>query len=444
MLSELRLENFRIFNDEVTIRFRPITILIGRNSSGKSSIIRFLLMLQQSTGSVNAEFLSPEGNSVSLGLFSALRNSLTRKPNLIFELKTAGPTISSTPAILQYLMTRNKAIVDASIPLSYHIRGSIAYNSRVRRGNIHYTLKPTTSSAAAIDIKRRVLEDSTFLFPHTQDPGATDFRGDEIRVHDSPAMISRKLRALNARTVRLRAEYELLDVLRYQIGALRYLSPIRYESARVILATSPPADYVGVIGQYALPHLQQLISDSQDDYGFILPHMQNIAAIDDIEFTASPDGYVTQAFAKNRTTGANVLISEYGFGVSQCLPILVQGALMPPYTSLVIEQPEAQLHPTAQLELGSFIADLWNKRNVGSIIETHSDNILLRLRRLIARGNLSHKDVSVAYFTFDEENNNMPVVKNLDIYDDGSMQAGLPMEFFGADIIEGLNLGART
>ena len=341
-------------------------------------------------------------------------------------------------------MTRNKSLVDASFPLAYHIKASIAYNSRVRRGSIHYTLKPTTSSAATIDVKRRILEDSTFLFPHTQDDRATDFGGDAIQVNDTPAIVSRKLRALNARSARLRAEYELVDVLRYQIGALRYLSPIRYESARVILATSPPGDYVGVIGQYALPHLQQLVSDSQDDYDFILPHMRSIAAIDDIEFTASPDGYVTQAFAKNRTTGANVLISDYGFGVSQCLPILVQGALMPPYTSLVIEQPEAQLHPTAQLELGSFFADLWNKRNVGSIIETHSDNILLRLRRLISRGDLSHKDVSVAFFTFDEDDNNMPVVKNLDINEDGSMQAGLPMEFFGADIIEGLNLGART
>ena len=63
---------------------------------------------------------------------------------------------------------------------------------------------------------------------------------------------------------------------------------------------------------------------------------------------------------------------------------------------------------------------------------------------MIARGDLSHKDVSVAFFTVDEQNGNMPIVKNLDINEDGSMQAGLPMEFFGADVIEGLNLGART
>ena len=116
---------------------------------------------------------------------------------------------------------------------------------------------------------------------------------------------------------------------------------------------------------------------------------------------------------------------------------------MAPKTTLMVEQPEAQLHPTAQLELGSFFAGLWNQREVASIIETHSDNILLRLRRLIANGELSHEDVSVAFFSFNEDSN-MPIIKNLDINEDGSMQAGLPMEFFGADILEGLELGART
>ena len=62
MLTELKLSNFRIFDDEVTVRFRPITILIGRNSSGKSSIIKFLLMLQQSAEYGRYQFLTPRGD----------------------------------------------------------------------------------------------------------------------------------------------------------------------------------------------------------------------------------------------------------------------------------------------------------------------------------------------------------------------------------------------
>ena len=186
-----------------------------------------------------------------------------------------------------------------------------------------------------------------------------------------------------------------------------------------------------------------MVTDNREQYEFILPHLERVAGLKSIEFKTSSQ-YISEVFARNSATGADIPIADYGFGVSQCLPILVQGAIMPPYTSLMVEEPEAQLHPTAQLEFGSFFVDLWRERKVGSIIETHSDNILLRLRGLIARHELSHEDVSVAFFTFDENNGNMPIVKNLDISEDGSMQPGLPMEFFGASVLEGMSLGAQA
>ena len=228
-----------------------------------------------------------------------------------------------------------------------------------------------------------------------------------------------------------------------QVGSLRHLSPVRKESRRVIETASRPADSVGPDGEHALPHLQAIISDASSNRNFVLKHLESIVGIEDVRFDTS-SGYVTRALGKSSATGAEVLIADFGFGVGQCLPILVQGAIMNPFTTLMVEQPEAQLHPTAQLELGSYFAELWKERKVASIIETHSDNILLRLRRLIANGELNHEDVSVAYFTFDEDNRNMPIIKNLDINEDGSMEAGLPMEFFGADVIEGLRLGARA
>ena len=58
MLSELKISNFRLFDTWVHIRFRPITILIGRNSSGKSTAIKFLLMLQQSVMAIDSQFPS--------------------------------------------------------------------------------------------------------------------------------------------------------------------------------------------------------------------------------------------------------------------------------------------------------------------------------------------------------------------------------------------------
>jgi len=165
-------------------------------------------------------------------------------------------------------------------------------------------------------------------------------------------------------------------------------------------------------------------------------------------------------------TKAVCSLADFGFGVSQCLPIFVQGAMHHREQLLVVEQPEAQLHPTAQLELGSFFAELWTKRHVPSVIETHSPNILLRLRKLISKGELQASDVSVGYFYIGKGSRprqqfldemvekdvggersggfSAVVVRNLDINPDGSLgseEQALPMEFFGADIKEALDFG---
>ena len=87
MLTEAKLDNFRVFDREVKFRLPPITILIVRNSAGKSSLIKFLLMLQQSLAASEARFLDPEGERVHLVAFSDLRNSVKKRPFLNFQLQ---------------------------------------------------------------------------------------------------------------------------------------------------------------------------------------------------------------------------------------------------------------------------------------------------------------------------------------------------------------------
>ena len=428
MLTGLKLSNFRIFDDEVEVRFRPITVLIGRNSSGKSSIIKFLLMLQQSMDPAKPQFLTVEGDKVNLGIFSKLKNSLTKKRRLTFEL--AAKRVPNQPDKVFVSLLGLPDDVDGH-QLVYKANAAVPYNERATTGRATYSVVDGMSGRTLLRASSSALNGSTFGHPElpafdlSQEPDEESRNQFQKLLH------------------RVMVESQLTSALRYHIDSLRHLLPVRNESQRVILVSQPPVDNVGQKGEYSLPHLQRIIDENGDLCEFIMLHLRNVVDIESVKFEKSL-GYISQAFAKSRTTGAKVLIADYGFGVSQCLPVFVQGAIMPPRTTLMVEQPEAQLHPTAQLELGSFFADLWNKRKVGSIVETHSDNILLRLRRLIAKGELSHQEVSVAFFTFDEQQGNAPVIKNLDINEDGSMQPGLPMEFFGADVLEGLQLGARA
>lgn len=440
MLTELKLTNFRIFDDEVTVRFRPITVLIGRNSSGKSTIIKFLLMLRQSMGPGKTQFLSPEGDLVNLGVFAELKNALTRKRNLQFELTANSLSLRLPPDISRYLGSPEK--VDPG-KLVYKTDAAVSYSGNSGRDSVSYSVMAGIGGESFLSADIPKGSGLKFWdYPPPPDGLDTPLEIDEENEESRKDFLER----LEKRRETLQYLFEqrvIIDTIRHEVAVLRHLTPVRAEAERVIVASPPPIDSVGQKGQYALPHLQRMMAENRENYAFLLPHLEGVAGLEEVAFkTFTRPRRISQAFAKNKTTGANVHIADYGFGVSQCLPIFVQGAIMPAYTTLMVEQPEAQLHPTAQLEMGSYFADLWQRRKVGSIIETHSDNILLRLRRLVAKGELLPEDVSVAYFTFDENNRGMPIVRNLDINLDGSMEAGLPMEFFGADVIEGLKLGA--
>ena len=211
MLTELKLSNFRIFDDEVTVRFRPITVLIGCNSSGKSSIVKFLLMLQQSAEYGRSQFLTPEGPRVSLGAFRALKNSLTTKKNLEFELKAGDDSKRVYRGLAGFWeeikdMDPDDLVCDA--------KANIAYGRRNIVGRASYSFANKDSGVNFIRIDDRVLADSTFLgalvehiVPRTSDSTRlAAFSGDYGQGGSSP-------RATLARAI---AASVLQDELRYQ------------------------------------------------------------------------------------------------------------------------------------------------------------------------------------------------------------------------------------
>lgn len=92
-----------------------------------------------------------------------------------------------------------------------------------------------------------------------------------------------------------------------------------------------------------------------------------------------------------------------GFGVSYVLPIIVAALHSKPESIVVIENPEAHIHPGAQAKLMELICKS-AKNGVQFIIETHSDHIINGL--LVATKNeiISKKNISVYYFDRNEKN----------------------------------------
>lgn len=413
MLEELHLTNFRIFDNEVAVRFKPITVLIGGNNAGKSSIIGFLLMLQQSLSQNSNSYLVSKGDRVKLGSFNELKNSKSGKKNLKFTLK-AKETSSPSDALTLYIIDKQLAYRNN---LHYYISANVAY-SGVLGPRGRSTMSTIVGNQKLFSLDTPVTENSRFM----------RFADVIQRTVQNP----RKSTAI---------QY-CLDSAALRISQLQHIGPVKDRLPwRIDIEEPIGTSSVGQLGRDSLHLLYHLLQNSSaEKQKFLYTYLDRVLNICHVEFTGEEQ---VKCVASNKATSAKTNIANFGFGVSQCLPILVQGANMRQHDTLIIEQPEAQIHPTAQLELGSFFADL-AKQNIYSIIETHSSNILLRLRSLVAlgknHGGLSPEDVSVAYFHVTTKGK--ASITNLSINEDGSMQDGLPLEFFGADIEEGLKLSA--
>ena len=81
-------------------------------------------------------------------------------------------------------------------------------------------------------------------------------------------------------------------------------------------------------------------------------------------------------------------IADVGYGISQILPVIVQGLLMRPGSLYMVQQPELHLHPDAQAGLADYFLYLASY-GVRVMIETHSEYLLIRLRRRLAEGKLN-------------------------------------------------------
>lgn len=132
---------------------------------------------------------------------------------------------------------------------------------------------------------------------------------------------------------------------------------------------------------------------------------------------------------KVKVRGPTSNIVDVGYGISQVLPILVHifGAHSSPRrrrskgspSHFLLQQPEVHLHPRAQAELASLLARLGSVGGQSFIVETHSDYMIDRARIEIRRGNISNDDVSLVYF---EPKKNVVKIHNIKFDEVGNLQ----------------------
>ncbi|NCC31072.1 MAG: DUF3696 domain-containing protein [Chloroflexia bacterium] len=97
------------------------------------------------------------------------------------------------------------------------------------------------------------------------------------------------------------------------------------------------------------------------------------------------------------STGRFLRPTNIGFGIIYTLPIVVAALLSPQDALLIVENPEAHLHPASQSRIGAFLAEV-AAAGVQVLIETHSDHVLNGMRLAVRRGVLQTDQVSINFF----------------------------------------------
>jgi AAA15 family ATPase/GTPase len=106
--------------------------------------------------------------------------------------------------------------------------------------------------------------------------------------------------------------------------------------------------------------------------------------------------------------------------------------------TIYLEEPETGLHPSWQSKLADMIADAKNEKGLHFIIETHSDNIINKIRYLVASGQLSPNDVVIQYF--DNSRNGSPVSTEIVICENGELSREIPSGFADEDDFKTMGL----
>ena len=390
-MDSLTLQNYRCFHEKQSARLAPLTLLVGENSTGKTSFMAMIRILWDAI--FNRRGYNFNEEPFDLGTFKDIAYHSTNgeqegsfyagfdenKYNYGVQFEKDG----ATPVLKRIEITKGNTSLIQQI------------------GSNKYTATLSTSNGSW-RFQRQVERDDTL-----EELSRLRF----VTIPSKSGDIQNKFKPLKGSpiiTVEDWDHFQKLDrIISFTFvkhrGTRPYASgPVRTRPLRTYDPYSPKLEHEG-------NHIPMYLADT------FLRNKQEWQHIkEEIEQFGQQSGILDRINIKhfgNEYEPFQIMIKkggkgkigpwrnlkDVGYGVSQILPLLTDIFMDNSFNIYLLQQPEVHLHPKAQAEIASLLCQHANK-NRKFIIETHSDFIIDRVRMEVRDGKINQSDVSLLYF----------------------------------------------
>lgn len=368
-LTAVSLGGFKSHVAERRIELRPLTVLAGANSAGKSSVMQAVLLLKQTLGAL----------AYDTG-----------------GLKLDGPNVTFTDSAQFF------SRVDETSPAPFRVELEF-----FGRGAVRVVFEPREMGVEVVATSYRVNDELSELLAGVAIPNLENrraFHGMNLKTGGLPQRLGCFLVPPPAQSGVL--DFPLLAIRAHvALSILIHVPAYRGSPSRTYPRLAVSHDAPGVFSAVfasLLAHWQEANATRLAQVNDALRKLGLAGSVSTRQVDASNLSLRVPRTLNDSDDKHSFDIADVGFGVAQALPVVVALIAAEPAQTVFIEEPEMHLHPRAQQVIADLIADA-ARRGVRCIIETHSDTILTRLQWDIARAEnrLAPSDAIFHWFSRD-------------------------------------------
>ena len=381
-ICSIAVQGFKCLAEESRIEIRPLTILAGANSSGKSSIMQPLLLMKQTL-------------QASYDPGALLLN---------------GPNVRLTS--VDQLVPRQRG------DLSDH---TFTFSVESPKGLTHRIMY-SPSESREIEIQEMYIEkyrDNDDAHSLHLTPG---YKGDYLQTElsriagesvpeppDGTQLVIDRYRCFLAFTFEVIAGNVSSFVMpkfwlfpSYYLERMIHVPGLRGNPERIYERTASGPPFPGTFEKYVATIIAGWMKNGDVRRGHLENMLSQLGMTREVVVRRVSDAGLEILVGRlpgGRSRGQDLVnVADVGFGVSQVLPVLVALLVADRGLLVYVEQPELHLHPRAQYALAKIMADA-AKRGVKVVAETHSALLLLQIRTLLAKGHLDPDLVKLHWFS---------------------------------------------